>query len=147
MNDYDTQSDTDRRKGQEIKIFQVLSSRLGEYIDTGDLERFSGTTRVAAHIYTLRKTWLIDSRRAPSGRRAQYALIGKREGPRQKKAHCETCRCAPIFSKEYLTNHMVPTDCKNCGCIEFVNSAGGDRCGCTHKRSSHGVPPEQAMLL
>jgi len=81
--------------GQKQAILKVFTNHPRTWVTVDELERVSGSTRVATHINNLRDDYEIETQIKPSGRRALYRFMGSRASRRVLKPHCKTCYCRP----------------------------------------------------
>jgi hypothetical protein len=91
--DFFTDADLEAYRGQRRDILQALAVNAPHWVPVKWLEDYSGTTRAAARINTLRDDWDIEMRRDPNGRRGQYRLIGRQSVRQLARTHCATCTC------------------------------------------------------
>lgn len=147
MTTFFTLADQDRYTGQKRVILGRLiahhnSAELEGTHGTKDdgwvtvdlLEEWSKAKRVASRIDELRDDWEIDMRKNPISKRADYRLVGKLTEPRERKPHCETCRCGQQCMVT-VSGHGNAWQCS-----KDEGHAG------THENLEH-VPLEQARLL
>lgn len=70
---------------------------------------------------------------------ADRCSVGKLECDKWPNGNCMT------HPRGTFPERSAGEACKNCGCTEFANRAGGNLCGCTHMRSSHKQPAGEAV--
>lgn len=94
-----TPEDKERFGGQACIILEALTANYLGFGDTcapvhrRELERKSGSRRVASRIHDLREYFEIDSWRDDRTKESVYQFKQVRETPRITRGHCRTCSC------------------------------------------------------